>query len=371
MDNPTQSNTLISVIVPIFNAEPFLEQCLSSIVEQTHENLEIICLNDGSTDESLETMQRFAQQDSRITIIDKQNQGYGATCNRGLEEATGYYVSIIEPDDWIELDMYRDMLSFAAQFTEKIDVIKSAYWRIWLPDTPQQAKINCSYKNRIHPPTQPFVIKDAAHLLCHHPSIWSALYRRDFLTENAIRFKEIPGAGWADNPFLIETLCQAKNIVYTDKAYYCYREERPEKAAAFAHSNTLLPLERWNDMADVLDRLSVVDKAVWRAHNSRGFTYLSGIIEEVDLSHEEVRDAAIHMFSRMDDDLVFSDPEISPGCKNLYANLLGLPRPKINHLVYYKGLLNQGLYNLKNVGAKNTFFATTNYLRKRKARSGQ
>ena len=366
--------SLVSIIVPIYNAGPYLEQCLDSIVGQTHKDLEIILLNDGSTDDSLATMRRYAENDGRIKMIDKQNQGYGATCNRGLAEATGTWISIVEPDDWIEPGMYADMLAFAAKFADKgtpLDIVKTPYWRIWMPDTKQQRKLNCSYKNRIHPAKQPFAIADAAHLLCHHPSIWSAIYRKSFLDERNIRFKEIPGAGWADNPFLVETLCQTDRIGYFDTAYYCYREETPEKSKNFAHSNTLLPLERWNDMMDILERLGITDKRILRAHNSRGFTYLSGIIEEVDLTHDDVREAAKHMFERMDADLVFSDNEVSPGMKRLYAGLRGLPCPKINPLPHMKGLVGQGVYNLKNTGVVNTLFATKNYLVKRARREGR
>lgn len=366
--------SLVSIIVPIYNAGPYLEQCLDSIVGQTHKDLEIILLNDGSTDDSLTTMRRYAENDGRIKVIDKQNQGYGATCNRGLAEATGTWVSIVEPDDWIEPGMYADMLAFAAKFADEgtpLDIVKTPYWRIWMPDTKQQRKLNCSYKNRIHPPKQPFAIADAAHLLCHHPSIWSAIYRKSFLDERNIRFKEIPGAGWADNPFLVETLCQTDRIGYFDTAYYCYREETPEKSKNFAHSNTLLPLERWNDMMDVLERLDITDERILRAHNSRGFAYLSGIIEEVDLTHDDVRETAKHMFERMDADLVFSDNEVSPGMKRLYAGLRGIPCPRINPLPHMKGLVGQGVYNLKNTGVVNTLFATKNYLVKRARREGR
>ena len=363
-------NPLISVIVPVFNAAPYLDQCLESIESQSYENLEIICLNDGSTDNSLATIEEHAAKDPRIIIINKENQGYGATCNRGLAEAKGDYISIIEPDDWILPSMYEDMIIFASSFDGAIDIIKTPYWRIWMPDSPQQKKLNCSYKNRIHPPKQPFVIKDAAHLLSHHPSIWSALYRKKFLDKYAIRFKEIPGAGWADNPFLIETFCQAGSIVYLDEPYYCYREETDEKAASFARNNTLLPFERWNDMMDILERLEISDEATLHAHNSRGFTYLSGVLEEVDLSNGGVNEAAKHMFSRMDQDLVLTNPEISPGCKRMFAELLDLPEPKINRLAYVKKLVGQGTYNLKNTGLSYTLYKTTDFLRTRKSRTG-
>ena len=131
-------NQLVSIIVPVFNAEPYLAQCLDSILAQTHRELEVICLNDGSTDGSLAIMQAYAARDERIRVIDKQNQGYGATCNRGLEEARGAWISIVEPDDWIEPGMYADMLAFEATFNDPADIVKTPYWRIWMPDTPEQ-----------------------------------------------------------------------------------------------------------------------------------------------------------------------------------------------------------------------------------------
>lgn len=365
---------LVSVIVPIYNAQPYLTQCLDSIIGQTHEELEIILLNDGSKDDSLDVMQQFAARDPRIKVINKPNQGYGATCNRGLAEATGTWISIIEPDDWIESTMYADMLAFATKFAQAetpLDIVKTPYWRIWMPDTSEQSKLNCSYKNRIHPKRQPFAITEAAHLLSHHPSIWSAIYRKSFLDEHGIRFREIPGAGWADNPFLIETLCQTDHIGYFDTPYYCYREETPEKSKNFALTNTLLPFERWNDMTDVLEQLDVTDERILRAHNSRGFTYLSGVIEEVDLSHEDVRNAATRMFERMDESLVFADKEISPGMKQMFAELRGIPCPKINSWPYRMGLMKQGLYSMKNTGLGYTIYCTKSFFRKRNRREGR
>lgn len=362
-------SAIVSVILPIYNAGPYLDQAISSVRNQTYRNLEIICLNDGSTDDSLATMRRHAAEDSRIVVIDKPNQGYGATCNRGISEAHGEWISIVEPDDWIEPDMYADLVSFAESFDEPVDIAKSAYWRIWMPDTKRQRKLNCSYKGRIKPPSQPFAIKDAAHLLTHHPSIWSAIYRKGFLAEKNISFREIPGAGWADNPFLIDTLCQTDRIVYLDRAYYCYREETPEKSRSFAQKSTLVPFERWNDMMDELERLEVRDESILRAHNSRGFTYLSGVIEVVGIDHPDVREAAVRMFARMDADLVFSDKELSPAYKRLFAELRGLPAPKTSSLGYLGRLFQEGVYSIRNNGVRYAGFAVRSYLEKRKARS--
>ena len=366
-----QAAPLVSVIVPTYNTEKFLDQALSSIEAQTLPDFEIICLNDGSTDGSLAIMQEHAARDPRIHIIDKQNEGYGASCNRGLEEARGEYIAIVEPDDWIEPEMFAHMLKYAQGFDETIDIIKTPYWRINCPDTPRQRILNCSYRGRINPPKQPFVIGDAAHLLEHHPSIWSALYRREFLLEHGIRFKRIPGAGWADNPFLVETLCQAKTIVYLDEPFYCYREETAEKSRSLHQKTPLLPLERWSDMMDVLDRLHVQDERILRAHYSRGFTYLGGILQYAGMDAPGVKEAATSMFRRMKESIVMTDPQLSPGNKALYRKFVGLPPQHVSPFPYLGSLVHEGAYSVKNTGVKNTFYSVMSYFKYKDVRSGR
>lgn len=123
-------------------------------------------------------------------------------------------------------------------------------------------------------------------------------------------------------------------------------------------------------MMDVLENLNVTDEAILRAHNSRGFTYLSGILEEVDFSNNKVHEAATHMFERMDAGLVLADAEISPGCKRMFAEVRGLPEPQISTLSYGWGLVKQGCYNLKNVGPSFTWYTLKSYLAKKDKREG-
>ena len=222
------AHALVSVIVPTYNTEAFLDQCLLSIRNQTHTELEILCVNDGSTDGSLAIMQRHAAEDARIRIIDKENGGYGAGCNRGIAEARGEWVSIIEPDDWIDSTMYEEMLAFAAGFSRPVDIVKTPWWDIKYWDDPERMKpYPCLLTGRVRRSEAPATIRELPQLLAYHPAIWSALYRRDFLLEAGIRFPEYPGAGWADNPFLIDTMCQARGIVYLDRPFYRYRADLP------------------------------------------------------------------------------------------------------------------------------------------------
>ena len=92
---------LISVIIPVYNTEAYLERCLVSVLSNTYRDLEVICINDGSTDGSLEILNAFARQDERVTVIDKKNGGLSAARNDGLRRATGEWIAFIDSDDWI------------------------------------------------------------------------------------------------------------------------------------------------------------------------------------------------------------------------------------------------------------------------------
>lgn len=92
----------ISIIVPVYNGELYLEQCSRSLIEQTHQNIEIIFVNGNSTDGSLEIVEKYALKDQRIKIINKENEGVSLSRNRGIEEASGEYLLFVDADDWIE-----------------------------------------------------------------------------------------------------------------------------------------------------------------------------------------------------------------------------------------------------------------------------
>lgn len=360
-DTPV-SNRLVSVVVPIFNAEPYLDQCLESIRRQFRTNLQIICLNDGSTDRSLAIMKRHAAEDNRILIVDKSNEGYGATCNKGIKLAEGEWVSIIEPDDWIDQGMYERMLTFESGFDADCDIVKTPYWRILDPDTPNQRKINCSYRSRIKPKHQPFTVEEAPHLLRHHPSIWSALYRRTFLSDNGIAFHEIPGAGWADNPFLIDTLCKAKSIVYLDEPFYCYREDPPEKAEAALRKDPELPMRRWKDMHRSISEMGLRSGTVLEELYRRAFTYLDEI-EEAGVDEEVLSLMKKDAFLAMDPTVVLSSKVISPDRKRRFAEALDLPAPEYDSIRWTLAMLGEFAYTLRNTGLSHTLSMVRKQLR--------
>ena len=110
----------ISIIIPVYNVKKFLNKCLKSIVNQTFTDLEIICINDGSTDKSLSILNSFAQKDNRIIVINQSNQGQSCARNAGLAIATGEYTGFVDSDDWIDLDFYEKLYTAAEKYNADI-----------------------------------------------------------------------------------------------------------------------------------------------------------------------------------------------------------------------------------------------------------
>ena len=110
-EHTTINNIKVSIILPVYNCETYLNRCLDSLLNQTFENIEIIAINDGSTDRSLEILDIYAKNDNRIKVINKKNTGVSDTRNIGLDESKGDYIVFVDSDDWIELNMIEDMSS--------------------------------------------------------------------------------------------------------------------------------------------------------------------------------------------------------------------------------------------------------------------
>ena len=369
------SNTkhpLVSVLVPIYNVERYLDQCLTSIQMQPFANIEVICVNDGSTDGSLAIMQEHAACDPRIRVVDKPNAGYGAACNTGIDAATGDYVAIVEPDDYLTGNMFGDLLAFADSLDGgPVDIVKSSYWRIFNAGTPNELRTVCLYQDRVNPPSQPFAIGDGVALLEHHPSIWTALYRKEFLDEKHVRFREYPGAAWADNPFLVETLCQTDRIAYVNRPYYNYREDTEEKLVASTRRDPLLPIKRWNDMQDIVESLGVTDRRVLAAQTKRGINYCGLTIDAVGLDHPGVCEAVTALYQRLDYDLVMEQPLVTPAAKRLYCELTGQPEPKIGRLSMLPAAASEVWYRLRHTSPGYTWFSITSFMRHRRGRPGE
>ena len=212
MDKP-----LISILVPCYNVEKYLHQCIDSIIRQTYTNLEIICLNDGSTDTTLDILKEYRKKDDRIIVVDKPNSGYGATMNTGLRMAKGKYVGIVESDDYIEPEMYGTLCSAAEK--DGLDITRCCF--IERNEITHTDRIETfSYVKDGGKVFRPIDIPSS---LMIKPSIWTGLYNLDFLKKNEIFFLETPGASYQDTSFSFKALAMARKVRFLPEALHNYR----------------------------------------------------------------------------------------------------------------------------------------------------
>ena len=212
----------ISVIVPIYNAEKYLKKCLNSIIHQTFKDLEILCINDGSTDNSLKIIQDFSKKDARIKIFNTSNNGQGSARNLGLKHAAGEYISFIDADDWIVEDAYEKLYYKSNKydldilFFQMINYINSSGNLIESDLYNYEVLIN-NFDNEI-----PFSSKDASEFLFNIAVCpVSKLYKRKFLTENNIVFPE--NIIFEDNVFFYNAFLKADKISFINKHFYFRR----------------------------------------------------------------------------------------------------------------------------------------------------
>ena len=239
----------VSIIMPALNVRDYIEECVDSVINQTLEDIEIILVDAGSDDGTLEILQDYTKKDSRITLLHSDQRSYGHQMNMGISQSKGEYIGIVETDDYIAPEMFEELYKISNN--GEYDIVKSSFIYV-NEDTGEIYKDLNRLKQRI-PDDRPFNLKDNAYIFTGHPSIWAAIYRREFLLMNDITFMEAPGGGWVDNPFLHETACLAKTIRYTDEAYYYYRESNPNSSSNKLNDFTL-PIRRMLDNLDVLDK---------------------------------------------------------------------------------------------------------------------
>lgn len=241
----------LSVLVPIYNVEQYLPDCLDSLCAQTLKNIEIICINDGSTDASGAILDEYAKNNANIKVINKKNSGYGDSMNRGLEVATGEYIGIVESDDYIDANGFEKLYELAKK--TDADIVKANYYY----HSDDKDEIHEVVKNQKL--NKAITISDDYSILIEEPGIWSAIYRRDFLNDNKIRFRTTPGASYQDTGFFFKTACAAKKIVYTKNAYLHYRTDNANSSVKSLEKVNYV-VEEYADIEKYLEKCDITDE---------------------------------------------------------------------------------------------------------------
>ena len=233
---------------------------MDSVLAQTLEDIEIICVNDGSKDNSLEIMSEYASSDSRVRVLDGPNGGYGHAMNKGIEKATGKYIGILEPDDYILPTMLEKL--YRRAISDDLDFVRSNYNRLTTDENGRETLV----EEKISPKTDYYkeTLNPQKNLDLFNIRMenWTGIYKTSFLRKHNIMFNESPGAAFQDNGFWFQSYCWATKIALIDEPFYCYRVDnaassinQPNKV--FTMLDEYLWIENWlNSHPELISRFT-------------------------------------------------------------------------------------------------------------------
>lgn len=242
----------LSIVIPVYNVEKYILKCLESIFSQPFQDFEVICVNDGSTDNSLAVLQSF--KDDRLIVIDKKNEGSGVARNTALAIARGEYVFFVDGDDWIEENSLQKMIDEAERLHTDVLIFGglSCY-----EDKKQSGgysvdKLPKKYLNRV------FSAEDIKKDVFKFPSTaWTKLYRREFLQKNDIKFQEIK-VGQDQLPFF-HSMITAERIALFPENLYCYRKNRKGAVTAVKKKKNSSPIYVFYAVEEILQKTGKID----------------------------------------------------------------------------------------------------------------
>ena len=215
----------VSVVIPVYNAEKYLVQCLESVKNQTLKDIQIICVNDGSTDKSLDIINEYAQNDSRFVVINQKNCGCGKAYNVGMAKADGEFIGFVEPDDYISDDMYETLYSKAVD--NGLDMVKAQCYYCWDSIDYRYARYVMKmegYYNKV-------LTGDDRNLFYgFFMNTWSGIYKKSFLDMHHIRHHESKGASFQDNGFWMLTTSLARSAMWLPDQLYLYRRDNENQS---------------------------------------------------------------------------------------------------------------------------------------------
>jgi glycosyltransferase involved in cell wall biosynthesis len=354
----------ISIIIPVYGVEKYLRQCLDSATRQTLEDIEIIIVDDGSTDSCPAIIDKYAAKDSRIKAIHQENAGYGASCNTGIVHANGEYIAILEPDDFIAPDMYKK-LHLRAQKTAA-DIVRCEFVRIGESGRNPEEHHYCGI-----PDKPDFTLEEAPSLLTCPPSVWAAIYRREFLKRSGIRMREAKGAGQVDINFTMETYFASRTISLVHEPLYYYRIN--EGSSVKKGDNPTLEALRWQEtdlsLCRYPERQQRLKSYLWKAKITM-FKWV--LLDRVDKKYRpELLAAWQPLFRKMNPKAIPLTPPFNKldykilthaGCGNLKALnwcLLGEQKKRIFSIQFNQKRLR--LYMLRNW--KHVFYFKRKFLK--------
>ena len=271
-----RNSVAISLVVPVYNTEKYIAQCLDSILHQTLQRIEIIVVNDGSTDDSKNIIENFRQKDDRLKVFHIANGGVSAARNYGVEQACGKYVMFVDSDDWIAPDMCAILYDKAEKFN--VDFVICGNYNVStvaviprkiFPD--EKIFVGLEYEREIVVSTLGLVgdkIKSVDRLDRLTP-IWARLYKRSIIKRYNIHFIDLNKLPSECLQFNFEFALKAKKALYVDQALYYYRRNTQMSVTKPFRDNLLGKWNWWIDYMNEFIRDNCNAECYWKAFYSR------------------------------------------------------------------------------------------------------
>ena len=279
MNEPT-----ISIIIPVYNTEKYLKKCLDSVITQTYKNLEIICINDGSTDSSLKILKKYAKSDKRIKVINQENKGVSITRNIGIENATGEWITFIDSDDYISPELYQSFTE-ALNNSEPFNIYVFNGVKLAENDNPEDKNLTKFFymSNWNFHENNLYTFIDCKNPFYGNLSVWNKIFNTEFINNNNIRFKE--NSIFEDQLFSIESMIKTDKLYLDNKIFYYYVQH----GNSTMHNLKENGFDIFDIMQDVRDllceyNLYETEKYLFLQHKFNVYTYL---LSKMDLSLKE------------------------------------------------------------------------------------
>jgi len=266
VEKSLSKNDLISIIIPVYNAEKYLIRCIESILNQTYKNFELILVDDGSSDHSLSICNEFKMKDERLKVLHISNSGSAVARNKGLEIMTGEYLIFVDADDWIEKDAIQKTLDSIR--SSKDDIIFFSVFSTEKNNTYHVGKIPKFNKDKILKCILSGDTSEYSDMGYYIDSIWAKIYRRSFIEENSIRFPDKLIRS-QDTVFSLYTTELAKSISFNDYRFYHYEKNEDSICNKYSNKSVRIIPELLRENDKFIEKY-YKDNELFKVANSKG-----------------------------------------------------------------------------------------------------
>ena len=311
----TTNKPCVSVLMPSLNVGKYIRQSLESVINQTLEDIEVICIDAGSTDGTLEIIQELASQYPNVSVLASPVKSYGAQMNLGLAAAQGEYIGIVETDDYIDSDAFEKLYRLAAD--NGCDIAKANRYSLCEASDEYVEVLRGLPYNRVFKP-----VPDLPNIFNPAPCIWTAIYKRDFLIDNRIDYMESPGASFQDTGFVYKTYLAAEKMILTHDAFLHYRIDN-ENSSVKSSQKVFCVMDEFASIDRFLAERPEVRTQIWDKYCELRFrTYQWNATRLEKPEYDQFMRAFAEELLSFDAPLQFSDKCLSEQQRQLYRELL-------------------------------------------------